>query len=186
MSTVFDADVIDSVVRQNQTGPLADRIEGVVQGLKERYPKHVETRDEWVLSVAGGCRGQFRIVHASITEYILIFGTPIGTEGFTGRFPADDWFWMLQGEQAVYDEGQLDKTVYSPGSPVHLLPRGKGRFFKFSEGAFGVEYVRGWVPLMMPFGLADAMTSTLDFESIVKTVKAYGRSTVSNLLKGKI
>ena len=186
MSTVFDPQEIDRIVRENLDGSLEQRIEGVVQGLKARYPKHVTTRDEWVLSVAGGCRGQFRIVHASLTEYILIFGTPIGTDGFTGRFPADDWFWMLQGEQHVYDEGQLDKNVYGVGGPVHLLPRGTGRFFKFTEGSYGVEYVRGWVPLMMPFGLADAVTSTLDLSSIVKTVRAYGRSTIENLLVGKI
>jgi len=186
VSTVFDPDEIDRIVRQNLSGPLEDRIEGTVNDLKARYPKHVTTRDEWVLSVAGGCRGQFRIVHASITEYILIFGTPIGTEGFTGRFPADDWFWMLDGEQHVYDEDQLDKTVYSVGSPYHLLPKGTGRFFKFMPGSYGVEYVRGWVPLMLPFGLADAVTSTLDATSIIKTIKAYGRSTVENLLVGKI
>jgi C-8 sterol isomerase len=186
MSTVFDPNEIDRIVRNNQAGTVEENIEGVVRDLKAAYPKYVSTRNEWVMSVAGGCRGHFRIVHASITEYILIFGTPIGTDGFTGRFPADDWFWMLSGEQWVYDEGQLDKTVYKPGSPVHLLPRGTGRFFKFTEGSYGVEYVRGWVPLMMPFGLADAMTSTLDGSSIVKTIKAYGRATIENLLVGKI
>jgi len=46
--------------------------------------------------------------------------------------------------------------------------------------------VVGWIPLMMPFGLADAMTSTLDVYTVWDTVYISARETIRNLLAGKI
>lgn len=39
---------------------------------------------------------------------------------------------------------------------------------------------------MMPFGLADAMFSTLDLPTAFKTARITGREMLSNLLIGKI
>lgn len=44
----------------------------------------------------------------------------------------------------------------------------------------------GWIPLMLPFGFADAFTSTLDYITIVKTVWFSAREMTRNLLIGKI
>ena len=86
--------------------------------------------------------GAMYIIHASITEYLIIFGTPLGTEGHSGIHTADDYFNILVGEQWAFKPGQLEMERYTPGM-VHLMPRGVAKQYKMHKGCWALEYARG-------------------------------------------
>ena len=75
--------------------------------------------------------------------------------------------------------------VYRAGEQHHLR-RGDVKQYKMHEGCFALELAQGWIPLMMPFGLADILFSTLDFGCFFDTVRITAREMGRNLLHGKI
>jgi C-8 sterol isomerase len=185
MGYVFDPDVLHEVVREVVGQPLPYMIEGIRERLAERYPGHILDGDRWIFNNAGGAMGQMLVLHASITEYVMIFGSPIGTEGHSGRFFAQDFFFILEGEQWAYGEGDLERRVYRPGD-VHVLKPGRAEGYRMPDRCFALEYARGLIPAMLPFGVADAVSSTLDARSVARTFDVYTRGVLRSLARGKV
>jgi len=125
------------------------------------------------------------ILHTSLSEYVMIFGTPLGTEGHSGRFFVDDYFIILAGEQWAFSAGQLTREIYRPGD-MHHLPRRQAQQYKIPEMCWALEYARGPITTMLPFGLVDTFTSTLDFHSLLQTVWVFAKGATKELLQGKI
>ncbi|KAI8365395.1 ERG2/sigma1 receptor-like protein [Radiomyces spectabilis] len=187
---IFDQNVLHEVAKRNieaYEGKNDTRglINSIAQDLAKEYPGHVSIKEDWVFNNAGGAMGSMWILHASLTEYVIIFGTAVGTEGHTGRFFADDYFMILEGEQWAYQAGALDRDVYRPGESHHMA-RGVVQQYKIPERAWALEYARGWIPLMLPFGTFDMIFSTIDYVTLYNTFRITGKAMISELLQGKI
>lgn len=87
-SPLFSGDVMLRVAREaiavhgnnSLTDPTA-KIDAVIGALKGRYGAHIVTDEDWVYNNAGGAMGALKVLHFSLTEYVIIFGTSVGTEG---------------------------------------------------------------------------------------------------------
>ena len=166
--------------------PFEDMVRELSTRLAERYPRNINPRtDEWVFNNAGGAMGTMYVLHVSLTEYVIVWGTAVGTEGHTGRFYADDFFTLLRGEQWAHEHNSFERQVFTPGM-THHLPRFHAKQYRCPDECWSLEYARGPIPLMLPFGLADTFTSTLDPVPFVQTMYIMAREVILNLLAGKI
>ncbi|ATZ55186.1 Bcerg2 [Botrytis cinerea B05.10] len=164
----------------------AQVVKFIVDELSEKHPGgYINLDQEWIFNNAGGAMGAMYIIHASITEYLIIFGTTVGTEGHTGRHTADDYFHIIHGTQLAYTPGDFVPEVYPQGS-VHHLRRGTVKQYKMDAACFALEYARGWIPPMLGFGFADGLSSTLDFPTLWRTTWVTGREMVLNLARFKL
>jgi C-8 sterol isomerase len=186
MGYVFDPEVLHECAKKGIGKPLETAFDVITAALVERYPEWIDGGPrKWVFNNAGGAMGQIHLLHASISEYVLLFGSPIGTEGHSGRYRTEVWDFMIQGEMWTYYEGDLTREEFEPGDAAFLsADRAKG--YRLPTGGWMLEYSRGPIPTMLPFGLADAALSTLDLDAFGRTLVYYGRHVVRSMLKGKI
>lgn len=111
---IFDKDLMKEVANaaiEHGQGDMNKTVTYIRNELTARFPKNVFRHSPWIFNNAGGAMGSMLVLHCSLTEYVIIFGTALGTEGHTGRFWADDYFTILQGEQWAYKADSFEKEV---------------------------------------------------------------------------
>ena len=186
MSKLFDPKDLREIVKMGIGLSHDQMFKTVHDELLKRYPGHIRKNRCWVLNVAGGAMGQMQVLHISLTEYLIFFGTPIGTEGHSGRYRSDVWDWTMEGETWCYLEGETERRVYRPGDEMYLK-KGKVKGYCIKDHAWMLEYGRGNIPLMVPFGLlAGNMFTTLDYVTMWRTLCDYAPVATKELFKGKI
>lgn len=142
---VFDPNVLHKVAAETAKMNITvkEKVHRITDELYKIYPKHIDTHEEWIFNVAGGAMGHMTLLHCSITEYLIIFGSAIGTEGYSGRFLADDYFTIIDGEQHSYTVGELEPRIFKAGD-LNIMPRGVSTGYKMPSKAYalGTPFLR--------------------------------------------
>ncbi len=182
---LFDPVVLDEIRRKGAGKPLPEAFDIITSELAKAYPGHICTTRNWIFNNAGGAMGQLNLLHASLSEYLIFFGTCIGTEGHSGRYASDVFDFMIQGEMHCEYEGRFEPEVHTIHTPAAYLGSKVIKHYCIKSNAWMLEYGRGSVPRMFPFGTFDSLFSTLDFRTVARLIRQYAILTIRALLRGK-
>ncbi|KZO96377.1 ERG2 and sigma1 receptor-like protein [Calocera viscosa TUFC12733] len=210
-------------------GSLEKVVDHIVTSLAETHgTRHINVdQKEWFFNNAGGAMGAMYVIHASVTEYLIVslssvhpvilcpfvrgkrsprprsLAPPLArkaTRADTARTTISTFSMANNGRShrvhwrrrcapcfvLLFLPVSLTRQQVYPTGSVHHLKRGTIKQYKMHEGCFALEYARGWIPFMLPFGLADLLTSTLDLPTMWDTVRITGREMIRNLAVGKL
>ncbi|XP_026128888.1 sigma non-opioid intracellular receptor 1-like [Carassius auratus] len=176
---VFTKEDVARVAKQYAGQDHEQAFSKVVLELRKRYPGHILPDEDlqWVFVNAGGWMGSMCLLHASLTEYVLLFGTAVDTGGHSGRYWAEISDTIISGTFRQWREGSTKSETYYPGDTiVHAV--GEATSVQWSAGTWMVEYGRGFIPSTLGFALADTVFSTQDFLTLFYTVRVYVKSMI--------
>ncbi|MEZ0342096.1 isomerase [Mycobacterium sp. pV006] len=179
MSYQIDPDVLRGVAAR-VAGSSTDTDEVVrtaVELLADEYPHLIDPAPgRWVGSKAGGILGKVRFLYFSTREYIVIFGSPTGTQGFSGRYKhVDVHKFLLAGRIDSYDLESDDTGALPPLLPGGhtCLQRGHARGLTIHPGSWHIEYGRGAVVTTLPFAMVDTLVVSLELESVRRSTAEF-------------
>ncbi len=167
----IDPDVLHTVAKEVVGLPLegGELLRRVTELLAAEYPDHIDpTPGRWVGSKAGGILGKVRFLYFSPREYIVIFGSPSGTQGFSGRYKhVQIHKFLIAGQIDSYDLESDDTTAMTllPGEHT-CLEKGHARGLTIHPGSWHIEYGRGAVATTLPFAMVDTLLVSLELESV--------------------
>ncbi|RXN30585.1 katanin p60 ATPase-containing subunit A-like 2 isoform X3 [Labeo rohita] len=180
---VFTKEDVAKLAKQYAGQDHEQAFSKVVVELRKRYPGHILPDEDlqWVFVNAGGWMGSMCLLHASLTEYVLLFGTAVDTGGHSGRYWAEISDTIISGTFRQWKEGTTKSETYYPGDTiVHEV--GEATSVQWSAGTWMVEYGRGFIPSTLGFALADTVFSTQDFLTLFYTEELRTETRRRNLL----
>ncbi|XP_011444972.1 sigma non-opioid intracellular receptor 1-like [Crassostrea angulata] len=163
-----------SGVKSSEAKTAFDKIATV---LRRKYPGHIlpEEDMQWIFMNAGGWMGSMCLMHASLTEYILFFGTAVETSGHSGRYWAEISDTLITGSMRQWREGELQAHIFKSGDTVPH-PMGNATAVYFEADTWMVEYGQGFIPSTLTFALADTFFSTTDFVTLFYILRVYAKA----------
>ncbi|CAA0114677.1 Uncharacterised protein [Mycolicibacterium vanbaalenii] len=181
MSYQIDPNVLHRVAKQIAGLQLDgdELITRTVELLNGEYPDLVDAAPgRWVGSKAGGILGKVRFLHFSPREYLVIFGSPTGTQGFSGRYKhVDIHKFLIAGRIDSYDLESDDTAPLPPLLPGErtCLERGHARGLTIHPGSWHIEYGRGAVITTLPFAMVDTLLVSLEVESVRRSTVEFAK-----------
>lgn len=127
-------------------------LSSLAEELRAAYPGYVVSERQWLSNIAGGALFQISLHACNFKEYLLFFQSPIGTEGYSGRYQAELWDYVIDGSIVDYGLGEFQARVWRPGSHTYMSP-GMSQGFKATPGTLVMEYARGKIGSSIEFGV---------------------------------
>jgi hypothetical protein len=94
---IFQPDILYEISKKGIGKSKEEMFEIILQELIKKYPQHIWKEKKWLWFNAGGWMGHLCFLHASLTEYLIFFGSPTPTSGHSGRYPIEVFDFVIEG-----------------------------------------------------------------------------------------
>jgi sigma non-opioid intracellular receptor len=142
------------------------------------YPDLIDaTPGRWVGSKASGILGKVRFLYFSPREYVVLFGSPTGTQGFSGRYKHVEIHKFLLAAQIDSYDLESDETMpmtLRPGEHT-CLEKGHARGLTIHPASWHIEYGRGAVVTTLPFAMVDTLFVSLELKSVRRSTVEFSK-----------
>ncbi|CAB4003392.1 Hypothetical predicted protein [Paramuricea clavata] len=147
----------------------------IASELQEHYPGHIlpTKHREWVMYKYSGMTLSMTILHASLTEYVLLFGSALDTDGYLGRHWLNCTMLLLSGSVKYWKEGDIEAIEYKIGDSF-TFHSGSTGCLGWKANTWVLEYGRGFLPMSMPAIISDGLFTSFDVIGIFKMFRAFG------------
>ncbi len=146
------------------------RLDHIISRLNELHPGRVETRPKWFLNRCGGAQFSAAFLHVSAWEYVLLCGSNVGITGAdSGTYATDVWDFIIEGENYNVGADPLEPVEVTRAGEYTFLGRGDRKVWSMSGPCWMIDYARGFMPLMSPFGLAENLTVSANPRALIQS-----------------
>lgn len=163
---VFDPHELRDLALRHVGKPVGVIAADLEQDLADKYGKLISRDMPWVITPAGFLMYQVKMVFARPNEYIGLMGIPVESTGHTGRHPVTYYDTMLSGGSRNFHPGQHEPEIVKAGDFLVTRP-GEAFAAQVTDHIFFLEYCRGPLVTLMPFGFSNYLFATLDLKSAV-------------------
>jgi hypothetical protein len=165
-------------------GTSSEMLENATNLFKLNYPGLIHDT-EWIFIRAGGWMGAFKLLYASTTEYLLLFGTGVSSSGHSGRYLATVEDTLLCGSFRQWREGTVEPVMHLPGPNPIIHERYEATGVEWEANTYMVETAHGFIPTTLPFALGDVLLSAQDFYAAWRALVVYARLVTFSILQGR-
>ncbi|ESO05163.1 hypothetical protein HELRODRAFT_77677 [Helobdella robusta] len=176
---IFSEEAIIKIGKKYQepTVDMKKVIESIHKDFKAMYPDHILPKDDvqFVFFNAGGWLGAIYMMHASLTEFVLVYGTTMDTSGHSGRYWVNRTDIILSGEMLEWKEGEVKSKVHKPGSVVKYA-WGEASAVTYKANMWKLSYGRGFIPSALPYVTSSYIFGNHDYLSLYNMFKIHVKS----------
>ncbi|KAK5575440.1 hypothetical protein RB653_006573 [Dictyostelium firmibasis] len=177
----LDPKVLHECTKKGVGLPIDEAFEAIHKELSKHYPQFIAAKRNWLLFNGGGAMGQMCVLHASLSEYLIFYGTPLYSQGHSGRYLMDVYDFMIQGTTKQFFPGKF-QSIDFPAGKFSYLPMMVAKGYCCEPNSWMLEYGRGVIPLALPYFLFSSIFVTLDIVPWISAVFYVGREVTKNLL----
>eukprot|EP01133_Synstelium_polycarpum_P003502 gene3502-4001_t len=178
---ILDVKVLHECTKKGVGLPIEQAFEVINEEIAKAYPGFITKKRNWILFNGGGAMGQMAVLHASLSEYLILYGSPLYSQGHSGRYLMDVYDFMIQGETRTYFPGEFKPRVF-PAGEYSYLPKLVAKGYCCERESYMLEYGRGIIPLALPYFLFSSIFVTLDIIPWLTAVYRVGTQVTLNLL----